>query len=75
MSTCNLDHSWEDVKKKLTEQQPFLPKELHDLSIKLLSRSPNQNELNELFHLLKKYDLANDEEKSERNQLLFAILR
>jgi hypothetical protein len=75
MTSCKLDHSWEDVKKKLTEQKPFLPEELHDLSIKFLSRSPNQHELNELFHLLKKYDLTNNEEKAERNQSLFTILK
>lgn len=40
------------------------------MSKQLLKRKPNQSTLNELFHVLKKYDLASDEEKLERNENL-----
>ena len=29
MSRCRIDHSLEEVRKKLEEQQPCLPQELH----------------------------------------------
>jgi hypothetical protein len=67
MSSCKLDHDLEDVTKKLSEQKPFLPEDLFDGSNQLLERRPDQNTLNELFHLLKKYDLASEEEQAERN--------
>jgi hypothetical protein len=67
MSSCKLDHDLEDVTKKLSEQKPFLPEDLIDGSNQLLERRPDQNTLNELFHLLKKYDLASEEEQAERN--------
>ena len=34
-----------------------------------------QDILNEVFHLLKKYDLASDEEKSERSNRLYLVLK
>ncbi|QUW21966.1 group-specific protein [Sporosarcina sp. Marseille-Q4063] len=67
MSTCNLDHTLEDVTKKLSEQKPFLPVDLFEESNHLLEQRPDQNTLNELFHLLKKYDLASEEERAGRN--------
>lgn len=67
MSTCNFDHTLEDVTKKLSEQKPFLPEDLFDGSNQLLEQKPDQNKLNELFHLLKKYDLASEQEQVERN--------
>jgi hypothetical protein len=67
MSSCNLDHDLEDVTKKLSEQKPFLPEDLFDESNQLLEQRPDQNTLNRLFHLLKKYDLASEEEQAERN--------
>lgn len=67
MSTCNLDHTLKDVTKKLSEQKSFLPEDIFDVSNQLLEQTPNQLILNELFHLLKKYDLASEEEKAERN--------
>lgn len=70
MSNCQLDHSTEDVKKKLEDQKPFLPEDLYIESNQLLERKPNQLILNELFHVLKKYDLASEEEKSKRNENL-----
>ena len=70
MGNCQFDHSWEDVKKKLADQESFLPEELYNGSNQLLARKPNQLSLNELFHVLKKYDLASEEEKSKRNESL-----
>lgn len=75
MSSCKLDHSWEDVKNKLSDQRAYLPKNIYDQSVKFLSLSPSQSELNELFHLLKKYDLASEEEKQQRNLKLNTILK
>ncbi|TXC93064.1 group-specific protein [Metabacillus litoralis] len=70
MSSCKIDHSLEDVKKKLTEQIAYLPEELATSCLNYLNSSLKQTELNELFHLLKKYDLASDEEKRIRNKKL-----
>ena len=67
MSTCNLDHTLEDVVKKLSDQKSFLPEDLFVESSQLLEKKSNQHTLNELFHLLKKYDLATEVEKSGRN--------
>ncbi|MET3504724.1 hypothetical protein [Halalkalibacter oceani] len=70
MSSCKLDHPPEDVRKKLEAQKPFLPNELYQQSAAFLAAEPTQPELNELFHLLKKYDLASAEEQQERNEKL-----
>ncbi|MCM3712926.1 group-specific protein [Alkalihalobacillus oceani] len=70
MSSCKLDHPPEDVRKKLETQKPFLPNELYQQSAAFLAVEPTQPELNELFHLLKKYDLASAEEQQERNEKL-----
>jgi hypothetical protein len=67
MSTCNLDHSKEDVFKKLKSQDGFLPKEIFEAARDFLSGERTQLELNELFHLLKKYDLATKEEQQKRD--------
>ncbi|MCZ2256923.1 hypothetical protein [Sporosarcina sp. G11-34] len=75
MGTCQLDHSPEDVKKKLTEQKPFLPRELYDGGIRFLKSEPSQLILNELFHVLKKYDLASEAEKLERNESLNNLIK
>ncbi|MGM0876583.1 MAG: hypothetical protein ACQEWV_17940 [Bacillota bacterium] len=73
MSSCNLDHSLDDVKKKLADQRPFLLPDLTEKCSQYLTAAQSQNDLNELFHLLKKYDLASDEEKEIRNQKLAAF--
>jgi len=75
MGTCQLDHSPEDVKKKLMEQKPFLSKELYDGGIQLLKSEPSQLILNELFHVLKKYDLASEAEKLERNESFKKLIK
>jgi len=61
MSNCKIDHSSEDVKKKLQDQTPFLTTQLVEQCSLFLSTDISQTELNELFHLLKKYDLLTDE--------------
>lgn len=74
MSSCKIDHTLEDVKKKLDDQKPFLPEELYNGSVNLLNQKPDQQTLNELFHLLKKYDLAPVEEKEQRNEKLQSLI-
>lgn len=68
MGECKLDHSHEDVVKKLAEQAPYLS----ELRVKQFQSQLNgelsQERLNELFHLLKKYDLASPEERLEREK-------
>ena len=70
MDTCKLDHTLEDVKNKLFDQKLFLPGDLFVKSSQMLEQVQNQHTLNELFHLLKKYDLATDVEKDDRNDKL-----
>ena len=70
MSSCPIDHSFEDVQRKLAEQQPFLPSELHQQCQQFLDEEHDQDMLNEVFHLLKKYDLATDDVKAERQTAL-----
>lgn len=73
MSSCNLDHSTEDVQKKLQSQQMYLPETLFKQVKHFLSTSPKQQYLNEVFHLLKKYDLASEEEQQLRIKQLEKI--
>lgn len=68
MSSCDFDHPIEDVNKKLAEQKEFLPADQYNVSKQLLEGNPDQHTLNELFHLLKKYDLASEEVREERNK-------
>jgi hypothetical protein len=74
MSSCNLDHSLEDVIKKLEDQRPYLLPNLSEKCAQFLKTDVSQGELNELFHLLKKYDLASNKEKEMRNQKIDAFL-
>jgi hypothetical protein len=76
MSNCKIDHSIEDVKTKLQDQKPFLPSSLYNrIEIFLSLHTPDQSELNDVFHLLKKYDLSSESEQEHRNQLLLSILK
>jgi hypothetical protein len=75
MSQCNLDHSVEDVKKKFDSQSEFLPVEFMELFTLFFKKNHSQETLNEVFHLLKKYDLASDEEKLARNDKLLLVLK
>ncbi|WP_059170587.1 hypothetical protein [Bacillus sp. FJAT-27445] len=74
MGKCNLDHTLEDVQKKYETQKQFLPSNIHGAFEARLHEGPEQHILNELFHLLKKYDLASREERAERNLELEHIL-
>ncbi|APH04815.1 hypothetical protein [Bacillus weihaiensis] len=73
-STCKLDHTLEDVKKKLAEQSSHLPNEIMKHTELYLQKGCHQKQLNELFHLLKKYDLASEEDKKIRNEKFFSFL-
>ncbi|SFA88169.1 MULTISPECIES: group-specific protein [unclassified Bacillus (in: firmicutes)] len=74
MSTCNLDHSHEDVKKKYESQAAFLPAEINSLFKGYLEKKHTQLELNEVFHLLKKYDISPVEVRGIKNEQLLQIL-
>ncbi|WP_066065672.1 group-specific protein [Neobacillus soli] len=75
MSECKLDHSQEDVKSKYESQAEFLPEEMKPLFNQFFAKEHTQDLLNEVFHLLKKYDLASEEEKSERTNRLYLVLK
>jgi citrate synthase len=75
MSECKLDHTHEDVQKKYESQKEYLPEEMVPLFEEFFSKEHTQDILNEVFHLLKKYDLASEEEKSERTSRLYLVLR
>ncbi|RNB88368.1 50S ribosomal protein L7ae [Brevibacillus nitrificans] len=74
MGECKLDHSVEDVQKKLGEQAPFLPEKRAQQLQTLLATELSQERLNELFHLLKKYDLATPEERARREEQMELLL-
>lgn len=74
MSHCNLNHSKEDVKKKYESQVEFLPEAVKPLFEAFFQKEHPQEFLNEVFHLLKKYDLASVEEREIRNQKILQIL-
>ncbi|SDI72878.1 group-specific protein [Natribacillus halophilus] len=67
MGSCPIDHTPEEVQKKLQSQREFLPTDVYDKSVHLLQQEQAQETLNELFHLLKKYDLAEPQEQEQRN--------
>ncbi|WP_252315963.1 group-specific protein [Sinobaca sp. H24] len=70
MSSCSIDHTPEQVKEKLNSQRGFMPKDISQKADLLLTEELSQERLNELFHLLKKYDLADPEEQAERNKAI-----
>ncbi|WP_312116422.1 hypothetical protein [Brevibacillus reuszeri] len=74
MSECKLDHSVEDVHKKLTEQAPFLPSARVEQLQALFQTELSQELLNQWFHLLKKYDLASTEERLKREKQMDLLL-
>lgn len=75
MSECKLNHSQEDVRSKYESQAEFLPVDMKPLFEQFLLKEHTQDLLNEVFHLLKKYDLVSEEEKNERNNRLFLVLK
>jgi hypothetical protein len=74
VSECKIDHSPEDVKNKYESQAEFLPSDLKPLFDDFFKEEHTQDILNDVFHLLKKYDLASDEEKEARNKRLTMVL-
>ncbi|PAV30447.1 group-specific protein [Virgibacillus profundi] len=74
MGVCNIDHSREDVVKKLKSQENFLPEELNKKIHHFLKKEHSQETLNEVFHLLKKYDLAEKSEQEDRNEKFSALI-
>lgn len=68
MSNCPIDHTQQDVIKKLNEQHAFLPDSLATRCGEFLKGPVDQETLNEVFHLLKKYDLATGDERVEREK-------
>lgn len=75
MSECKLDHSHEDVQKKYEQQEEFLPEDMKPLFQSFFQEKHTQELLNEVFHLLKKFDLASEVEKSERVNRLYLVLK
>ncbi|MDM5154457.1 hypothetical protein QUF88_11610 [Bacillus sp. DX1.1] len=71
---CNIDHSSEDVINKLETQQCFLSEFLVEDLHEFLKNNYSQQILNEIFHLLKKYDLASKEEREKRNEQLMLLI-
>ncbi|WP_342512013.1 hypothetical protein MKY34_15435 [Sporosarcina sp. FSL K6-1522] len=67
MSKCTIDHSLEAVREKLEEQRAFLPADVYENCARFLAVEREQLTLNEVFHLLKKYDLASEEVREQRN--------
>jgi hypothetical protein len=71
---CNIDHSREDVQKKLASQKEHVPEDVFYKAETFLQKEQDQEQLNELFHLLKKYDLSSEEEQKERTGKLREML-
>ncbi len=74
MSTCNIDHTNEEVKAKLESQRDFLPESLYEQIDRYLQHDPSQEDRNALFHLLKKYDLAARDEQENRNRSILQLI-
>lgn len=75
MGECNIDHSKADVQEKYQSQKEFLPQDIHPLFDQFFENEHTQDILNDVFHLLKKYDLATEEVRSERNNRLKLVLK
>lgn len=75
MGECKIDHSHEEVMNKYESQMEFLPQDMAPLFNKFFEEEHTQDILNEVFHLLKKYDLVPEEEQSERNNRLYLVLK
>lgn len=72
MGSCNIDHTVEDVIKKVESQSAYLPEDITSQLMLFLKRKQEQETLNNIFHLVKKYDLSSAEEQEERNKKLRA---
>ncbi|AJG91510.1 group-specific protein [Bacillus anthracis] len=72
---CNIDHSIEDVMNKLESQKSFLSEDIFKGLKNFLQGNHSQKMLNDVFHLLKKYDLVSEEERETRNTQLLLIIK
>ncbi|MBY0120564.1 group-specific protein [Bacillus sp. S/N-304-OC-R1] len=75
MSECKLDHSHDDVRQKYEQQEDYLPKDMVPLFESFFGKEHTQELLNDVFHLLKKYDLSTEDEKEKRNNRLYLVLK
>ncbi|MYL64534.1 50S ribosomal protein L7ae [Bacillus hwajinpoensis] len=75
MGKCTIDHSYEDVKTKLDNQSPYMPDALVQEAYGFLQQTIIQETLNELFHLLKKYDLASEQDRRNRDAELRKLMQ
>jgi hypothetical protein len=75
MGKCTIDHKLEDVKQKLVEQAEFMPENLVRELEGSLTEKADQEFLNEVFHLLKKYDFADEKEREVRNEKLNDLVK
>lgn len=71
---CKLNHPIEDVRNKYESQKEYLPEDMITSFETFFTREHTQDILNDVFHLLKKYDLSSEEEKEQRNKRLFLVL-
>lgn len=74
MSECKLNHSKSDVQNKYDQQEEYLPEDIRNLLQVFLKKEHPQSTLNTVFHLLKKYDLAESSEQKRRNEQLKEIV-
>lgn len=74
MGKCNIDHTRDDVVKKFQDQYEFMPENTREEVSRFLTRELSQDTLNDLFHLFKKYDLASETERQERNKRLMEMV-
>lgn len=74
MGSCPIDHSLSDVEKKLQEQKPFFPHSVANGVDAKLTADLSQEALNDIFHLLKRYDLASEAEREKRDRGLAVYL-
>lgn len=74
MSECKLNHSKSDVQNKYDQQEKYLPEEIRDLLQVFFKKELPQSTLNTIFHLLKKYDLAESSEQERRIEQLKEIV-
>ncbi len=67
MDPSTVDHSIEDVSRRLERQSQCMPAHLYFQLEELLNWSLEQEVVNQLYALLKKYDVLTDIEREVRN--------
>ncbi|HAL00412.1 MAG TPA: hypothetical protein DCP50_05465 [Exiguobacterium sp.] len=68
------DHSIEDVWRRLERQSQWMPAQFYYQFEELLSLHLEQPILNELYQVLKKYDVLTDIERDERNESIQMLI-